>query len=175
MDATHSGVPTAVLDALRVRLSQLIHSLSVLQKDVMAVRLPHWPALLKQFKITLLQLGSVTSALRDYAEPLQRTVAFPAPTFPVRTHALLLTTLLRKKNLPDIEAWIDRGLEAAGEGGAEALDDEFCQWAWEHVEETTQINVTPVRFEQDAPGTEWSLETAIAYTLGKKQPATKEN
>lgn len=166
-DQDFTGIPTVVLDSLRIRLSQLVHSLTALNNDVCKARLPEWPALHKQFNVTLVQLGSVLGSLEDVRVALQEAIVFPTAKFPLNTHAALLTTLLRKKNLPDVEEWIDKGTEMISTNSIdESLDDDFSQWAWEVAEENTQINVTPINLDDTTPATQWTLENAISFMYG---------
>ncbi|CCK68045.1 RNA polymerase II mediator complex subunit MED8 KNAG_0A03640 [Huiozyma naganishii CBS 8797] len=101
-----SGVPTQALDAVRMRVAQLTHSLRRVRDDLSKSELPQWYSLQAQLNVTLSQLMSVTSTLEHYYETLDSTVIYPLPNFPTTSHENLLTTLLRKKFPPDVEEWI---------------------------------------------------------------------
>ncbi|ANB15182.1 Med8p [Sugiyamaella lignohabitans] len=132
-----SGVPVTALESLRLRLAQLTHSLNSLQAQIQQASLPSWPALQGQLNVILTQLTSLSATVSGYAETLQRTVAYPLPNFPTNTEAGLLTTLLRKKNLPEVDDWIAEGKEI-GEKTRAKQDGEFCSWAAKVVDECRQ-------------------------------------
>ncbi|CAN6601178.1 mediator of RNA polymerase II transcription subunit 8 [Trichomonascus vanleenenianus] len=123
-----SNVPVAALESLRLRLAQLAHSLNSLSGQVQQATLPSWPGLQSQFNVLLTQLSSLSATITGFSELLQKTVAYPLPNFPTATQSGLLTTLLRKKNLPDVEEWIKDG-NAAAENLVVRNDDEFTSWA----------------------------------------------
>ncbi|CEP21506.1 Mediator of RNA polymerase II transcription subunit 8 AltName: Full=Mediator complex subunit 8 [Cyberlindnera jadinii] len=103
----HSGVPVEALEALRLRLTQLTHSLNKLQAEFKNPQLTHYVSLQAQLSIILTQLGSLSSTLSSYSDVLERTVAYPLPTFPTTEQEGLLTTLLRKKATPEVVEWIE--------------------------------------------------------------------
>lgn len=166
--ADYSGIPAVVLESLRVRLAQLVHSLNGLHAGVTSRQLPPWPALHQQFNIALLQLESVVSNLESVPDATQGAVVYPMPSFPSRSFGGLLTTLLRKKSLPEIEEWITDGNEMlASEGLDLEADDEFCQWAWETTEAVTQITVKPLSFKAPATAGGWPIDKVIAFMAGQ--------
>lgn len=71
---------------------------------------------------------SLSGTLASFSEILQRTVSYPLPNFQALTHAGLLTTLLRKKNQPEVQEWIEQGREVAKNINIKA-DDDFSGWA----------------------------------------------
>lgn len=129
-----TSVPVHELEALRLRLTQLTHSLNGLQGQIQHAHLPSWPALHGQFNVILTQLTSLSATLSTHSEVLSKTVTYPLPNFPTVTQQGLLTTLLRKKNLPEVEEWIKEGEEMAKDIDL-SKDDEFCRWANKMVEE----------------------------------------
>lgn len=164
----YSGIPAVVLESLRVRLAQLAHSLNGLHAGVSSPQLPPWPALHQQFNIALLQLESVVSNLESVPDATQGAVVYPMPSFPSRSLGGLLTTLLRKKSLPEVEEWIDDGNKMlASEGLDPEADDAFCQWAWKTTEEKTQINVKPLSFKSPASAGGWPIDKVIAFMAGQ--------
>ena len=60
------------------------------------------------------QLMSVTTTLQHFQETLDSTVVYPLPKFPTTSHENLLTTLLRKKNAPEVDDWISDARETLG-------------------------------------------------------------
>lgn len=128
----YSAVPINALESLRLRLTQLTHSLNSMQAQLMQATLPSWPALHSQFNIILKQLISLSETIAHHADVLKRTVAYPLPEFPTLQQAGLLSTLLRKKPLPDVEEWITEGAKMAT-GVKIKMDEDFCKWAREEV------------------------------------------
>ncbi len=86
-----------------------------------------------QFNVILTQLISLTSTLSFHSEILSSTVAYPLPKFPTTAQEGLLTTLLRKKNLPEVDAWLSKAKEES-EGLTLRYDDEICNWALTQTE-----------------------------------------
>lgn len=138
------NVPAQALDALRMRLAQLTHSLAKIRDEMSRADLPQWYSLQAQLSVTLTQLSSLTSTLQHFEDTLDSTVVFPLPNFPTTAHEGLLTTLLRKKNIPEVEDWIKDAKDTAGidvdrmsEQEIEELiqkDKELTDWALEFVE-----------------------------------------
>lgn len=132
-----SAVPVNALESLRLRLTQLTHSLNSMQAQLMQASMPSWPALHSQFNVILKQLISLSETISQYSDVLKRTVAYPLPNFPTAQQAGLLSTLLRKKPLPDVEAWIGDG-RAASAGIKIKMDEDFCAWAVEEIGKETE-------------------------------------
>lgn len=132
-----SAVPIQALEALRLRLTQLTHSLGSMHTQLLQPVLPSWPALHNQFSVILKQLQSLSETLSHYSDVLKRTVAYPLPEFPALQQAGLLATLLRKKPLPEVETWIKDGKEEAA-GVKIKLDEDFCKWAADEVKKELQ-------------------------------------
>lgn len=109
-----SGVPAQALDAVRMRLSQLTHSLSKLRDDMSKAELPQWHSLQAQLTVILTQLSSFTSTLQHFEESLDSTIPYPLPNFPTTAHETMLTTLMRKKQIPEVEAWIKDAIDSSG-------------------------------------------------------------
>ncbi|KAL3235308.1 Mediator of RNA polymerase II transcription subunit 8 [Nakaseomyces bracarensis] len=110
----YSGVPGPALDSVRMRLAQLTHSLRRIRDDLSRAELPQWYTLQSQISVTLSQLLSVTSTLQHFHDVLDTTMVYPLPKFPTTSHENLLTTLLRKKNIPEVEEWIKDAVEVSG-------------------------------------------------------------
>ncbi|CEP61904.1 RNA polymerase II mediator complex subunit MED8 LALA0_S04e03312g [Lachancea lanzarotensis] len=107
-------VPAQALDAVRMRLAQLTHSLAKLKDEMAKADLPQWYSLQMQVSVILTQLQSLTTTLHHFEELLDSTIVYPVGTFPTTAHEGLLTTLLRKKNIPEAESWIHDAKETAG-------------------------------------------------------------
>ena len=129
----YSAVPINALESLRLRLTQLTHSLNSMQAQLKQATLPSWPALHSQFNVILKQLISLSERIAHHADVLMRTVAYPVPEFPTLQQAGLLSTLLRKKPLPDVEEWINQGSEVWAKDVKIKLDEDFCKWASDEV------------------------------------------
>lgn len=138
------SIPSQALDAARMRLSQLTHSLFKIKDEMSKTDLPQWYALQAQFNVVLTQLSSLTNTVQHFEEVLDSTVAYPLPSFPTTAHEGLLTTLLRKKNIPEVDDWIKNAKEYIGldidqmdEQELENIiknDKEITQWASEFIE-----------------------------------------
>ncbi|GCF01085.1 mediator of RNA polymerase II transcription subunit 8 [Zygosaccharomyces mellis] len=100
-------VPAQAVDAVRMRLAQLTHSLRRIRDELSRAELPQWYTLQSQLNVTLSQIMSVTSTLQHFQGLLDSTVVYPLPNFPTTSHEGLLTTLLRKKNIPEVEEQMD--------------------------------------------------------------------
>ncbi|AMD20812.1 HDR070Wp [Eremothecium sinecaudum] len=119
-----SGVPAPALDAIRMRLSQLTHSLSKIRDDMSKAELPQWYSLQAQLAVTLSQLSSLTATLQHFEDALDSTVPYPLPNFPTTAHEGMLTTLMRKKQIPEVEAWIKDAIDSSGiELSSESQED----------------------------------------------------
>ncbi|SCU94931.1 LANO_0E08702g1_1 [Lachancea nothofagi CBS 11611] len=107
-------VPAQALDAVRMRFAQLTHSLAKLKDEMSRADLPQWYSLQAQVSVILTQLQSVTTTIHHFEELLDSTVVYPLANFPTTAHEGLLTTLLRKKNIPETDAWINDAKETVG-------------------------------------------------------------
>ncbi|CCE65527.1 hypothetical protein TPHA_0L01740 [Tetrapisispora phaffii CBS 4417] len=110
----YSGVPGQALDAIRMRLSQLLHSLKRIRDEFAKPGTQQWYTLQSQLNVTLSQLMSATSTLQHFQDTLDTTVVYPLPKFPTTSHESLLTTLLRKKNIPEVDDWLAMAKEVSG-------------------------------------------------------------
>ncbi len=100
-------VPILPLEQIRPRLNQLVHSLRKIEDMMRAGQpLPNWVQLQNQFNVILSQLNSFSRALEANKVPLSSSDAFPNYEFDTTQHEGLLTTLLRKKHLPEVDEWI---------------------------------------------------------------------
>lgn len=120
-----NGVPGQALDAVRMRLAQLTHSLRRIRDEMSKAELPQWYTLQSQLNVTLSQLVSVTSTLQYFQETLDSTVVYPLPKFPTTSHESLVTTLLRKKNIPEVDEWMKYVRETSGVTTALLKDEEI--------------------------------------------------
>ncbi|EPS37947.1 hypothetical protein H072_8479 [Dactylellina haptotyla CBS 200.50] len=110
--AAAANVPVEALDRLRTQLGLLTQSIGSLLQDLRtADPLPPWPTLTAQLAILNSQLSTLSRSLHQHSNTLSATVAFPLPTFPVRTQENLLNLLLRKKLAPEVEEWLAAGRE----------------------------------------------------------------
>ncbi|EDO16883.1 hypothetical protein Kpol_1024p37 [Vanderwaltozyma polyspora DSM 70294] len=109
-----NGVPAQALDAVRMRLAQLTHSLKRIRDELARATVPQWYTLQSQLNVTLSQLMSVTSTLQHFQDTLDSTVVYPLPSFPTTSHEGLLTTLLRKKNIPEVDDWLAFSKDVSG-------------------------------------------------------------
>lgn len=123
-----SSVPVASLESLRLRLTQLTHSLAKLSDAMQQSQsLPHWSSLQNQFNVILSQLTSLSRTLDSNYDLLRGTNVFPTVEFPTTQQEGLLTTLLRKKPLPEVSEWINDSY-GRSEASDVRRDDEFSSW-----------------------------------------------
>ncbi|CUS24475.1 LAQU0S16e02542g1_1 [Lachancea quebecensis] len=144
-DYNFSHVPAQALDAVRMRLAQLTHSQAKLKDEMAKADLPQWHSLQAQVSIILTQLQSLTSTIHHFEETLDSTVVYPLANFPTTAHEGLLTTLLRKKNIPEVDEWINDAKETSGidintashEDIKNALrsDEELTKWALDFLKQ----------------------------------------
>ncbi|ODV79814.1 uncharacterized protein CANTADRAFT_36829, partial [Suhomyces tanzawaensis NRRL Y-17324] len=134
----NSQVPTDSLESIRNRLNQAHLSLRKLAEQInhhnrhpTKVKLPNYAHFQNQFQILITQLHSIASNLSNNDELLTITNVYPLPNFPTTQQEGLVTTLLRKKVLPEVEDWINKALtENPG-----VDNDEFAQWCYSRVQE----------------------------------------
>ncbi|ODQ57591.1 hypothetical protein WICANDRAFT_107083 [Wickerhamomyces anomalus NRRL Y-366-8] len=123
-----SGVPIEALESLRLRLTQLTHSLNKLQTEMKSAQMSNWVSIQSQVNIIFTQLASLSATLSTYSETLSKTVVYPLPEFPTTEQESLLTTLLRKKPLPEVTDWIEESKQKSTD--ILLKDDEaLTQWA----------------------------------------------
>ena len=98
--------------------------------------------LITTLSLLLSHINSLTTTLQSprFSQDLKSTVVYPNTTFPVRSHETILTSLLRRKLLPEDEEW-----EAQGKAIAESLqhvdperEDEFIEWCQTKFMEITE-------------------------------------
>lgn len=167
-----SAVPVIQLEALRLRLTQLVHSLNKLQTQVQHTHIASWPVLQQQFGIILAQLTAVSSTLAGSAENLQRTVSYPLAEFPTAQQAGLLTTLLGKKYPPEVAEWIEDGKTIANDVRIKQ-DQDFCAWALETVEnEMAQHEWTGFLTKQQSE--EGQVDSGISRKQGSSTVSTAD-
>lgn len=137
----YSGVPAQGLEALRMRLAQLTHSLAKLKEDLMQAQLPQWSSLQSQLNVILTQLSSLTFAVSHFESELNSTIVYPLPTFPTTQQEGLVTTLLRKKYLPEVQEWITDSQVA--EPVDYTRDTETVEWCLSYFsQERSNYNLT---------------------------------
>jgi hypothetical protein len=113
--------------------------LELSNKNSSLPRTPHPPhttlttreTLLNQLSL-LSHLNSLTATLQTprFSQDLKSTAVYPQTNFPVRSHKTILTSLLRRKLLPDDEQWELTGrLTSDGIYIDPEHEDEFIEWA----------------------------------------------
>lgn len=138
-----SQIPIDTLESIRNRLNQVHLSLRKLSDQINhhnrhpnKVKLPNYAQFQNQFQVLLTQLHTITSDLDNNDEMLKNTNVYPLPSFPTTQQEGLITTLLRKKPLPEVDEWIE---SAANKRKNEYVniqkDDEFAQWCLTKIEE----------------------------------------
>lgn len=127
---------TDALEALRNKLNQVHLSLRKLADQIDyhnrfpgKSKLPTYGQFQNQFHVLITQLHSITSILENDHDLLNNTNAYPLPSFPTSQNEGLVTTLLRKKPLPEVDNWIEEALERSKTLNINSqADDEFAQW-----------------------------------------------
>lgn len=135
-------IPMDSLELIRNRLNQVFQSLRKLSEQITythrnpKAKLPSYLNMLNQFQVLITQLQTIVAQLDANDETLRSTNVYPLPSFPTTQQEGLVTTLLRKKPLPEVDEWIDA---AISESSAFRLpiqkDDEFAEWCYSKVKE----------------------------------------
>ncbi|QLQ79449.1 hypothetical protein HG537_0C00960 [Torulaspora globosa] len=197
---SYDGVPGQALDAVRMRSAQLTHSLRRLRDELSRAELPQWYSLQSQLNVTLSQLMSLTSTLQHFHDVLNSTAVYPLPNFPTTSHEGLLTTLLRKKNIPEVDGWIAGAKEASELDSAvlepneieKALNDdkEVTKWALQvFVQEferhnykglhMREENAEDISFEgtihSEKPKKPFEVEDVLSYIYSGKELSKSSN
>lgn len=130
-----SLIPADSLESIRNRLNQVHLSLRKLSDQINHhnrhphVKLPSYTHIQNQFQVLITQLLSIANHLERNDNVLRNTNVYPLPAFPTTQHEGLVTTLLRKKPLPEVDEWIERAIADTEELKVHAAkDDEFAQW-----------------------------------------------
>ena len=87
--------------------------------------------LLTTLSLLLSHLNSITTTLQNprFAQDLKSTAVYPQTSFPVRSQETILTSLLRRKLLPEDEEWEQQGRQVAQGLHVDAeREDEFLEW-----------------------------------------------
>jgi len=82
-------------------------------------------------------MSAIVTFIASKPEVFNQFVTFPNTNFPGRTHSDVLMNLIRKKQDPAVEAWIDEGREIHDEAGKETNKEleELLKWAGEWTTE----------------------------------------
>lgn len=134
---------TDSLEALRNRLNQVHLSLRKLADQIDyhnrfpgTSKLPTYGQFQNQFHVLITQLHSITSILENNEDMLRNTNVYPLPAFPTSQHEGLVTTLLRKKPLPEVDNWIEEAIDKSKSLNINSqIDDEFAQWCSGKIQE----------------------------------------
>ncbi|KAG7691509.1 hypothetical protein KL949_002554 [Ogataea haglerorum] len=111
MSLNFDDVPVQNLEQLRPRLTQLTHSLRKLEDSMAAsATLPNWSNLQNQYNVILSQLTSFSRTMDLNKDVLKHTNVYPNTEFDTTQFEGLLTTLLRKKHLPEVAEWIESNM-----------------------------------------------------------------
>lgn len=123
-----SQATSEALEAIRNRLNQVHLSLRKLADQINGAvtrnsrQLPI-AQLHQQFQVLITQLSSISLQLQAHEDQLRTSNVYPLPSFPTTQQESLVTTLLRKKALPEVESWI----ESCSTGLTQnAIDAEWC-------------------------------------------------
>lgn len=172
----HNDIPVESLELIRNRLHQVYQSLRKLADQINytnrnpRAKLPTYLNLHGQFQVFITQLHSIASQLDHNSEVLGTTNAYPLPNFPTTQHEGLVTTLLRKKPLPEVDEWVDEAIK-----NSEAFkvsiekDNEFAEWCFLKVKELSE------EFNFDGFLTEEEINALEAGENPKKEESSSEN
>lgn len=140
--AAASNIPVDSLELIRNRLDQILQSLRKLADQINhsnrnpKAKLPSYLTLHGQFQNLITQLHSIALHLELKSDILQTTNAFPLPSFPTTQQEGLITTLLRKKPLPDVDEWIDSAIAECNFFNIPLrVDDELAEWCYAKVKQ----------------------------------------
>ncbi|CAK9438176.1 uncharacterized protein LODBEIA_P24570 [Lodderomyces beijingensis] len=143
-----SQIPVDALEPIRNRLNQINLSLRKLSEQLNGhnrhptkIKLPSFTHFQNQFQVLITQLTSVANILFNNEELLRHTNVYPTVNFPTSQQEGLLTTLLRKKALPEVDEWINSSIASIDklqEYGAVVdldKDDEYKAWCLMKIQE----------------------------------------
>lgn len=136
------NIPVESLELIRNRLDQILQSLRKLADQINysnrnpKAKLPSPLTLHGQFQNLITQLHSIALHLELKSDILQTTNAFPLPAFPTTQQEGLVTTLLRKKPLPEVDEWIDSAIAECDLFNIPLrTDDELAEWCYAKVKQ----------------------------------------
>lgn len=152
-----NSIPVDSLELIRNRLNQVYQSLRKLADQINysnrnpKAKLPGYLTLHGQFQVLITQLQTIAAQLDANDDVLKATNAYPLPSFPTTQHEGLLTTLLRKKPLPEVNEWIDAALtESSTFKLPIQKDDEFAEWCHAKTKELEEaFNFEGFQTEQE--------------------------
>ncbi|KAK6465370.1 mediator complex, subunit Med8 [Scheffersomyces coipomensis] len=142
-----SQIPVDSLETIRNKLNQVHLSLRKLSDQINLhnrhpnkVKLPSYAHFQNQFQVLITQLHSIATNISNNDELLQNTNVYPTPLFPTTQQEALLTTLLRKKALPEVDEWTESAIKTRdlmSSNGTNNLqkEDEFAEWSFAKVKE----------------------------------------
>lgn len=139
----NTQIPAEALELIRNRLSQvhqllrkLADQINLHNRNPAKVKLPSYLNLQLQFQVLITQLQTIAARLDSNDEVLKSTNVFPLPAFPTTQHEGLVTTLLRKKPLPEVDEWIDAAIAESEQFKLPIqADDDFAEWCYAKVKE----------------------------------------
>ncbi|KAI0462785.1 hypothetical protein LJB42_003586 [Komagataella kurtzmanii] len=176
----YSKVPINSLESLRLRLTQAMHSLNKLNDSIhQSQTLPQWSSIQNQLTVILSQLTSLSTTLETQREILQYINVYPLPEFPSTTHEGLLTTLLRKKNIPEVSEWITQSLEESKDKNPSA-SDQFATWCAETSAQESENWIftgfrTKYEIDNDIPqAPEYSLGESTSTNVSQDEVSTDD-
>lgn len=103
----------------------------------------HRSSLQNSASILASNIQALAAHQSKHAELLNRLVVYPATNYPGRTQEGLLTQLLRKKNEPQVESWVDEGRATSVDGGAGNKDDDnLSEWAGQWINQRITTYIT---------------------------------
>lgn len=140
--ADTSQIPVDYLEEIRNRLNQVHLSLRRLadqishNRQINKSKIPNYSHIQNQLQVLLTQLHSISNNLDNNGNILKNTNVYPLPNFPTSQHEGLLTTLLRKKPLPEVERWIQEAIDL-GKSDCYSIEkeDELTRWIMAKIEE----------------------------------------
>lgn len=139
MNTVASNIPVDSLENLRNQLDQVHKSLRKLAEQLgknPKSKLPSYPNLHGQFQVLIKQLQSIAAHLELKSDILRTTNAYPLPLFPTTQHEGLVTTLLRKKPLPEVDEWIESATTECNLFNIPLrTDDELAEWCFAKVKQ----------------------------------------
>lgn len=138
-----SPIPLDSLESIRNKLNQVHLSLRKLADQIGyqnrfpgKSKLPNYGQFQNQFQILITQLHSITSVLENNEDILKNSNAYPLPSFPTTHQEGLLTTLLRKKPIPEVDDWIEEAINKSQSLNIDLeSDNEFAKWCSMKVQE----------------------------------------
>ncbi|KAH3902205.1 RNA polymerase II mediator complex subunit MED8 SCDLUD_002020 [Saccharomycodes ludwigii] len=173
-DYDYSDVPSQELDAIRIKIAQVTVSLTKVRDDInKPLTVQQWHSLNAKLTLLLTQLNSLTKILKHYEYILDSAIIYPLPNFPTTAHEGLLTTLLRKKKVPEVDEWINDARRNASNSCTRTdleKDRELSKWYLSVLHEQRSKIISNKNDDNITESFEQKVNEPVIKNIKPKQP-----